>query len=128
MVLRLLSEGCAARLAHLCDAVLSLEPLADDSDVYRLVPDQASAIALLHVRRLPGNSLWRPRPVGEPLFVVRGSRRRGLALTAFEVDPDAAEGRENGGGGGGGSGTGGGKPAAAMLCAGPGGAGKALDF
>lgn len=36
----LLSPTCVARLRHLCDGVLSLESLADDSDVFRLVPDQ----------------------------------------------------------------------------------------
>jgi hypothetical protein len=36
----LFPEAWVARLQHLCDAVVSLETLADDSDVYRLVPDQ----------------------------------------------------------------------------------------
>jgi hypothetical protein len=81
------------------------------------------------VRRLPSSSLWRPRPVDEPLFIVRASRRRGLSLAPFEVDPDAADGGAPAGtGGGGGGGGGGAKPAAAALCSGPGGAAKALDF
>jgi hypothetical protein len=81
----------------------------------------SSAAALLHVRRLPSNALARLRPVEGPLHVLRCSRRRGLAITAFEVDPDALEREEQQAGGGG-------KPAAALLCAGPGGGAKALDF
>jgi len=88
-----------------------------------------SAVALLHVRRLPSNALQRTRPVEEPLFVVRTSRRRGLALTAFEVDPDAADRTEQrAAAAGGGSGGGSSKPATALLCAGPAGASKVLDF
>ncbi len=36
----LFADSAVAQLSHLCDAVLSLETLADDSEVYRLVPDQ----------------------------------------------------------------------------------------
>jgi hypothetical protein len=85
------------------------------------------------VRRLPSNALARPRPVEEPLHILRASRRRGLSLAPFEIDPDA-EAREErrggsaGAGGGGGSGVASGKPAAALLCAGPGGGAQALDF
>ena len=130
----LLSEACAARLRHLCDAVLALEALADDADVARLVPDPGSAAAVLRVLRLPASALSRPRPVDEAVFVVRASRRRGLALTAFEVDPDAeqraaaAAAQRQQKQQTAGSGGAGGKPAAALLCATPAGASSALDF
>ncbi|GBF90991.1 hypothetical protein Rsub_03846 [Raphidocelis subcapitata] len=129
----LLSPACAARLQRLCDGVLAVQALADDSEVYRLIPDQASAVALLQVRRLPSNALARPRPVDEPLFVVRASRRRGLALAPFEVDVDAEQRQQErqqqrGGSGGGGGGGKAGGGAAALLCAGPAAAAKVLDF
>jgi hypothetical protein len=95
-----------------------------------------SAVALLHVRRLPSNLLQRGRAVEEAMFVVRSSRRRGLALTAFEVDPDAAEREQKriekmGGGAAAaavGAGEGGGGGASALMCGGPAGKGSALDF
>jgi len=44
-----LSASCIARLQHLCDGVVSLESLADDSDVYSLVPDQNRCVCVLCV-------------------------------------------------------------------------------
>jgi hypothetical protein len=35
----MLRGGAEARALHLADAVLALQPLADDSQLYRLLPD-----------------------------------------------------------------------------------------
>ncbi|KAK9825219.1 hypothetical protein WJX74_000929 [Apatococcus lobatus] len=115
------SSSAAMRLQHLCDAVIALEAVAEDSSVVKLAPDPASCVALLHVRKLPGlNTFARPTP-SVPLYLVRHKRRR-LAIEAVEVDPDAeaalaaASGAPSGG------------PAAALACGGPAGAPKAFDF
>ncbi len=78
-----------------------------------------SAVALLHVQRLPSAGLHGMRPPDVALHVVRYKRRR-ISFTAVEVDPDA-EAQQAAAAGGGGS-------VASMLCAGPPAAAKDLDF
>lgn len=41
----LLSAGTASRLPHLADSVLGLDPLSDDSQLHRLLPDPARWVA-----------------------------------------------------------------------------------
>jgi hypothetical protein len=124
------SESLAQRLVHLCDAVVRLEGAADDSPVVALLQGSQAAAALLHLHKLPSLGMLGPRLVDGQLHVVRHLRRR-ISVAPVEVDPDAglggggARGAEAGGGGGGG---GGGGQAAKLLCGGPAGASKSIDF
>ena len=43
----LYSPSLTARLAHLCDAVIGLEAVRDDSDIVRLIPEPARYICCL---------------------------------------------------------------------------------
>ncbi|GIL42558.1 hypothetical protein Vafri_522 [Volvox africanus] len=86
----LLSPGCAARLPHLADTVLALEGLMDDMPLFKLLPDPNSAVALLSVRKVSSAGMVGPRLPDGQLYVVRNKRRR-LALSPVEVDPDAEE-------------------------------------
>ncbi|KXZ44300.1 hypothetical protein GPECTOR_70g531 [Gonium pectorale] len=145
----LLSPGCAARLPHLADTVLALDSLADDSQLHRLLPDPASAVALLSVRKLCCAGMIGPRMPDGQLHVLRHKRRR-LGLSVVEVDPDAEERAAdaaaraaevyNAGAGpssgvvgmadvsGAGRAGKAGKSTAAVLCGGPPSGSKALDF
>eukprot|EP00198_Chlamydomonas_reinhardtii_P003950 XP_001693286.1 predicted protein [Chlamydomonas reinhardtii] len=143
----LLSAGTASRLPHLADSVLGLDPLSDDSQLHRLLPDPASAVALLSVRKLCSAGMLGPRTCDGVLHVVRHKRRR-LGLSVVEVDPDAEERLAEAtaraqeaymkGGPRGAAGAAGvvaaktaSKSTAALLCGGPpapGGGSKALDF
>ncbi|KAK9866712.1 hypothetical protein WJX84_000603 [Apatococcus fuscideae] len=115
------TPSVAMRLQHLCDAVIALEAVAEDSSIVKLAPDPSSCVALLHVRKLPGlNAFARPSP-GVPLYLVRHKRRR-LAIEAVEVDPDAEAALAAAPGAVPGS------SAAALACGGPAGAPKAMDF
>jgi len=78
------------RLLHLCDLALSLDSISDTSPVYKLLPDPASAAALLSVRKLPSAGMLGPRLSDPQLYVLRNKRKR-LALTPVEVDPQAEE-------------------------------------
>ncbi|GLI69199.1 hypothetical protein VaNZ11_013771 [Volvox africanus] len=86
----LLSPGCAARLPHLADTVLALEGLMDDMPLFKLLPDPNSAVALLSLRKVSSAGMVGPRLPDGQLYVVRNKRRR-LALSPVEVDPDAEE-------------------------------------
>jgi len=44
----LYSPSLAMRLAHLCDTVVGLEAVRDDSDIVRLIPEPARYCLLLH--------------------------------------------------------------------------------
>lgn len=116
------------RMAHIADVVLSLEAVQDDSDIVRLAPDPSTIAGLLHLQKLCSiGSIAAPAPQN-PLYLVRSKRRR-MAITPVEIDPDAeeADGASGGGNGAGGSvaqgvGSGGGgvrTPASALLCGGP---------
>lgn len=113
----LYSESFQVHLQHLADVVLCVQSLADDSDVYRLLPDPTSAAALLEVRRVPELGLLRQRYSEDRLFLIR-MKRRSIAIGPLDLVPleaagDAAaeQSAENH------------KPTAAKLCgSGPGGA------
>jgi elongator complex protein 4 len=116
------------RMSHIADVVLSLEAVQDDSDVVRLAPDPSSVSGLLHLQKLASmGSICAPAPQN-PLYLVRSKRRR-MAITPVEIDPDAEETEAAGGGQGGGGGGGGGRtPASALLCGGPAKGKPDLDF
>lgn len=119
------SPGFQLRLQHLCDAVLSFETISDDSELFQLLPDAASAAALLHMRRAPGGGLVRQVALDEVLYVVR-HKRRAISFTAVEVDPDAeAKQQDNSSNAGSNSSS---KTAAGLLCGGPPAATRAFDF
>lgn len=84
----------------------------------RLAPDSASVAGLLHLRKLPSlGAVCAPLPP-VALHLVRHKRKR-LAITPVEVDPDAEAAAAAGGGG---------TSAAAALCGGPVGSKTALEF
>jgi hypothetical protein len=58
-----------------------------------------SAVALLHVASMPSPGLLWQRPPAESLHVVRYKHRK-LAITRFEVDPDAEAGMREAAAGG----------------------------
>lgn len=126
----------AQRLQHACDAVLALQPLADDSDVFRLLPDPSTACALLHVRKLPAAGMVAPRLVPEPQLLVVRSKRKRLAVTPIEVCPDAVEkaaesqaaAQQGTGAAAAASSAVNTKSAASLLCGGPSQSKKTLDF
>ncbi|GFH24952.1 uncharacterized protein HaLaN_22834 [Haematococcus lacustris] len=88
-------ESWQMRLQHMCDVVLAVDTLSDDSDIFKLLPDAASAAALLSVRKLPLAGLVAPRCVKQELYVIRNKRKR-LAVTPVEVDPDAEARQQEG--------------------------------
>lgn len=111
----LYSLSLTLRLAHLCDTVVGLEAVRDDSDIVRLIPEPASCCGLLHLQKLPSlNALGPPIP-DVTLFIIRHKRRR-LAIQAVQIDPDAEAGETDS------------KSAAAALCGGPPKADKPFDF
>ncbi len=115
---------------HLADAVVRLEGAADDSPVVRLLQNSQAAAALLHLHKLPSVGMLGPRLPDAQLYVVRHLRRK-ISIAPVEVDPDAELGGGGGGGGGstaGGASSGGGAAAAKLLCGGPAGASKSIDF
>jgi len=77
----------------MADSVLRLDPLADDSELFALLPDAASAVALLSVCKLPSVGMLSARLPGTALNVVRNKRRK-LTITLVEVDPDAEARRQ----------------------------------
>ncbi|PSC68407.1 elongator complex 4 [Micractinium conductrix] len=117
----LFSPSDLARMQHLADGVVALESVADGSDIARLAPDPASVAGLLHLRKPPAlGTTSRPAP-DVALHLVRHRRRR-LAITPVEIDPDAevADAEAT---------SGAGRSAASALCGGPPKPhGGALDF
>ncbi|KAL0050026.1 hypothetical protein WJX82_003004 [Trebouxia sp. C0006] len=111
----LYSPSLTLRLAHLCDTVVRLEAVRDDSDIVRLIPEPASCCGLLHLQKLPSlNALGPPIP-DVTLFIIRHKRRR-LAIQAIQIDPDTEAGETDS------------NSAAAALCGGPPKADKPFDF
>lgn len=47
MTAGLYSASLTARLAHLCDTVIGLEAVRDDSDIVRLIPEPARYFVLV---------------------------------------------------------------------------------
>eukprot|EP00775_Hariotina_reticulata_P012661 gene12661-12788_t len=80
------STSFASRLQHLADAVFSLQCLADNSDVYKLLPDAASASALLEVRRLPHLGLLRQKFIEDKLYLIR-HKRKGISVSLLDLLP-----------------------------------------
>ncbi len=119
------STSLAQRLAHMCDAVVRLEGAADDSPVVQLLQSSQSAAALLQLRKLPSLGMLGPRLPDSQLYVIRHLRRK-ISITAVEIDPDAeAGGKAADAGSSGGAGAG---SAAKLMCGGPAGASKSIDF
>ena len=116
------------RMSHIADIVLSLEAVQDDADIVRLAPDPSSVAGLLHVQKLCSiGSIAAPAPQN-PLYLVRSKRRR-MAITPVEIDPDAEESDGAAGVGAGLTGGGSGRtPASALLCGGPAKGKPDLDF
>jgi elongator complex protein 4 len=121
------------RMSHIADIVLSLQAVQDDSDIVRLAPDSSTVSGLLHLEKLASMGLIAAPAPQNPLYLVRSKRRR-MAITPVEIDPDAEEADAAGGGGGGGAaaavaGVGSGRtPASALLCGGPAKGKPDLDF
>ncbi|KAI3429336.1 hypothetical protein D9Q98_005431 [Chlorella vulgaris] len=116
------SAADVARMQHFADCVVAFESVADDSDIARLAPDPASVAGLLHLRKLPSLGAA-AAPVPEvALHLVRHKRRR-LAITPVEIDPEAELADAE-------AASGAGKTAAAVLCGGPtsGGRQASLEF
>ncbi|DBA85372.1 TPA: hypothetical protein ACH3X2_006051 [Trebouxia sp. C0005] len=111
----LYSSSLTMRLAHLCDCVVGLEAVRDDSDIVRLIPEPASCCGLLHLQKLPSLNALSPPILDITLFIIRHKRRR-LAIQAVQIDPDAEAGETDP------------KSAAATLCGGPPKADKPFDF
>ncbi|KAL0026942.1 hypothetical protein WJX79_001211 [Trebouxia sp. C0005] len=111
----LYSSSLTMRLAHLCDCVVGLEAVRDDSDIVRLIPEPASCCGLLHLQKLPSLNALSPPILDITLFIIRHKRRR-LAIQAIQIDPDAEAGETDP------------KSAAATLCGGPPKADKPFDF
>ena len=53
----LYSPSLTARLAHLCDTVIGLEAVRDDSDIVRLIPEPARYWIAGHTQTLPNCSI-----------------------------------------------------------------------
>ena len=49
----LYSSSLTARLAHLCDTVIGLEAVRDDSDIVRVIPEPARYVTVFAVLLLP---------------------------------------------------------------------------
>jgi elongator complex protein 4 len=112
------SPSWLARMQRVADAVIALESVADGSDLARLASDPASVAGLIHVRKLPAmGTVVPPLPESE-LHLVRNRRRR-LAISAVEIDPDAEAAEASGTAM---------KSVAAALCGGPPLKASVLDF
>ncbi|MEW5317052.1 MAG: hypothetical protein WDW38_008383 [Sanguina aurantia] len=129
-----LPRSVQLRLQHLAHTAIVLQPLTDDSPIFKLLPESTSAVALLSVAKLCSTGMVGPRLVDDVLHVVR-HRRKKLVITHIQVDPDAearlqqeaATAAANAFGPGGGLGQA--KGAAALVCgSGPGRPGGGLDF
>jgi hypothetical protein len=119
------STSLAQRLAHMCDTVVRLQGAADDSPVVQLLQNSQSAAALLQLQKLPSVGMLGPRLPDSQLYVIRHLRRK-ISIKAVEVDPDAEAGAKAGdAGASGGAGAG---AAAKLVCGGPAGASKSIDF
>lgn len=75
---------------------------------------------LLHLRKLPALGAAAPPLPEVPLHLVRHRRRR-LAITPVEIDPEAELAEAE-------AASGAGRSVAAALCGGPPAAAKAVDF
>lgn len=86
----------------------------------RLAPDAASVAGLLHVRRLPCLGTLVPPAPEAPLHLLRHRRRR-LSITPVEIDPDAEAAAAE-------AASSAGRSVASVLCGGPPGASRTVDF
>eukprot|EP01025_Chloroclados_australasicus_P032309 TRINITY_DN32750_c0_g1_i1.p1 TRINITY_DN32750_c0_g1~~TRINITY_DN32750_c0_g1_i1.p1 ORF type:complete len:372 (-),score=31.91 TRINITY_DN32750_c0_g1_i1:117-1232(-) len=75
--LSLFSRDTQIRAQHLADKIVQLLPLQDDSQVYKLSPDQQNCVGLMKLIGLR-----------DQFFVLRQRRRR-LRIDHVEIDPDA---------------------------------------
>lgn len=108
------------RMQHIADAVIALAPAEEGSDMLRLATDAPTIAGLLRLVKVPSLGAMVAATPKVSLYFVRHKRRK-LAITAVEVDPDAEAAEEAGAGGG---------SAASVLCGGPAskGGGDTLDF
>jgi elongator complex protein 4 len=120
------NDSTLAKIMHASDCVVAFETVSDDSGLVRLAPDSATVGGVMRVVKLHDQGTVTAVKPPVELYLVRNRRRR-LAISAVEVDPDAEAGLLVGDGDEGGGGSGG--KVAGMLCGG-GGVGKAsvLDF
>jgi elongator complex protein 4 len=76
------------RMMHLADSVISLEAVDDTSQVVKLSTDSRTVSGLARICKLPAaGALIAPSPQ-ITCYVVRNKRRR-LAISPIEIDPDA---------------------------------------
>ncbi|KAL4434654.1 hypothetical protein ABPG77_002777 [Micractinium sp. CCAP 211/92] len=116
----LFSPSDLARMQHVADGVIALESVADGADIVRLAPDAASVAGLLHLRKLPALGTAAPPAPEVALHLIRHKRRR-LAITPVEIDPDAEMADSE-------AASGLGRSVASVLCGGPPKASKLIDF
>lgn len=85
----LVSGSDVARITHVADVAVTLTSQSQSSDLVRLAPDAASICALLQL--VKSNSLGIIVSPGlspqNSMFFLRHKRRR-IAITPIEVDPD----------------------------------------
>lgn len=117
------SESTIAKIMHAADCVVAFETLSDDSGLVKLAPDSATVGGVMRVVKLHDQGTVTAVKPPVELYLVRNRRRR-LAITPVEVDPDAEAGLLVGDGDEGG---GGGK-VAGMFCGGAVGRASVLDF
>jgi len=76
------------RMMHIADSVISLEAVDDTSQVVKLSTDSRTVSGLARICKLPAaGALMAPSPQ-ITCYVVRNKRRR-LAISPIEIDPDA---------------------------------------
>ena len=76
------------RMMHVADSVISLEAVDDTSQVVKLSTDSRTVSGLARICKLPAaGAIIAPSPQ-ITCYVVRNKRRR-LAITPIEIDPDA---------------------------------------
>lgn len=116
---------CGCIVLHATLACTSKLPLARYAlQIYLLLPDASSASALLSITKLPSGGLSVPRMPDPNLYVIRNKRRK-MAITTIDIDPDAesnnngSKGSNASGSAAGGSSGSGSKSAASLLCGGP---------
>ncbi len=86
----------------------------------RLAPDSASVAGLLHLRKLPSLGTIAPPAPEVALHLIRHRRRR-LAISPVEIDPEAELAEAE-------AASGAGRSVASVLCGGPPAADRAIDF
>lgn len=110
----------ACRHCSACSSPPSCRTLGSPPCCRRLAPDSASVAGLLHLRKLPALGTMAPPAPEVALHLIRHRRRR-LAISPVEIDPEAELAEAE-------AASGAGRSVASVLCGGPPAADRAVDF